>query len=168
VRLSDLLRCIQREPRPADAPGSDDAHAWLPYHLAECSRNEYFRGLSREFFHRRLSEGGCVVMLDGLDEAPDRPTREMLSRLIEHAAEQYDRCRFVVTSRPPAYTEGAVLPDFTHARIDPLSDQAVEQFLGRWCGSLYSEHPAAGDQHARNCCAPSNCVRKSARWSAIR
>jgi formylglycine-generating enzyme required for sulfatase activity len=149
VRLSDLLRCIQRTPRAADAPGRDDAHAWLPYHLAECSRNEYFRGLSREFFHRRLSEGRCVVMLDGLDEAPDRPTREMLSRLIEHAADQYNRCRFVVTSRPPAYTEGAVLPDFTHARIDPLSDQAVEQFLGRWCGALYSDHPAAADQHCQ-------------------
>jgi predicted NACHT family NTPase len=88
-------------------------------------------------------------MLDGLDEAPDRPAREMLSRLIEHAADQYNRCRFVVTSRPPAYTEGAVLPDFTHARIDPLSDQAVEQFLGRWCGALYSDHPAAADQHCQ-------------------
>jgi hypothetical protein len=59
VRLSDLLRCIQRTPRAADAPGRDDAHAWLPYHLAECSRNEYFRGLSREFFHRRLAEARC-------------------------------------------------------------------------------------------------------------
>lgn len=149
VRLSDLLRCIRRTPRAVDAPGRDDAYAWLAYHLAESSRNDYFRGLSREFFHRRLDEGRCVVMLDGLDEAPDRPSREMLSRLIEHAAQQYDRCRFVVTSRPPAYTEGTVLPDFTHARIDPLSDQAVEQFLSCWCDVLYSDHPTAAVQHAQ-------------------
>jgi predicted NACHT family NTPase len=86
-------------------------------------------------------------MLDGLDEAPDRVTRETLSRLIENAAHHYEGCRFIVTSRPPAYTDGAVLPDFSHARIDPLSDEAVRDFLSRWCGALYGDHHAAAREH---------------------
>ena len=40
------------------------------------------------------------VLLDGLDEAPDRMLRERLARLIESAAAAFRGCRFVVTSRP--------------------------------------------------------------------
>jgi hypothetical protein len=40
-----------------------------------------------------------------------------------------------------------VLPEFAHAQIDPLSDEAVETFLLRWCESLYVESKTMAAEH---------------------
>jgi predicted NACHT family NTPase len=98
------------------------------------------------FFQRQL-ETGCTVLLDGLDETPDRKAREAVSRLVQEAARAYNNCRFAVTSRPAAYSEEVVLAEFVHARIEPLSDDAVATFLRRWCEALYTDSPAAAERH---------------------
>ena len=133
-------------PNQGAAPEGDDAPDWLPHYLAAAGRSNGW-SLDAAFFRQLLEAGHCTVLLDGLDEAPDRPIRERISRLIENVTRAYARCRFVVTSRPAAYTGEAVLPDFAHARIDPLADEAVETFLTRWCQAVYVESQKAADEH---------------------
>lgn len=87
------------------------------------------------------------MLLDGLDEAPDRVSRQRLSKIIENAARTYGKCRFVVTSRPSGYTSEVGLPGFAHATINPLSDEAVETFLTRWCEALYADNREAACRH---------------------
>ena len=149
VRLNELNEHIVRHRNDSSAPTGDASPAWLPHCLAAASQENGW-GLDGEFFRWQLEGGLCTVLLDGLDEAPDRIARERLSRLIENAAGPYRGCRLVVTSRPTGYTGEARLSDFAHARIDPLSDQAVETFLSRWCEALYMENPEAAREHCTN------------------
>ena len=43
--------------------------------------------LTFDFFCTQLKAGLCTVLLDGLDEAPDRISRQRLSKIIENARE---------------------------------------------------------------------------------
>ena len=52
-----------------------------------------------------------------------------------------------MTSRPAAYLGQTVLPGFTQTRIEPLSEEAVETFLARWCDAVYVSQPDAARQH---------------------
>ena len=70
-------------------------------------------------------------MLDGLDEAPSEPDRERLSSLVEHAAQAFHACRFVLTSRPAAYHHRAVLSDFHQVTIDALDDDSDGLIYGQ-------------------------------------
>jgi formylglycine-generating enzyme required for sulfatase activity len=138
LRVADLAQHLQRPTHAAPPPASQDAASWLPHYLAAAGVDHGW-GLDYAFFRRQLDEGLATVMLDGLDEAPNRVVRERIARLIENAVQTYGKCRFVVSTRPAAYTGEALLPGFAHATIDPLSDDAVAAFLGRWCGALYPE-----------------------------
>lgn len=128
----------QQHAMQTDAPPQqDDAARWLPYVLGKRSADEYW-GLDEAFFRDQL-EAGCTVLIDGLDEASDRRVRERVSRLIEKWRTTFNRCRFVVTSRPTAYRDQVVLAGFAEARIDPLSTEAVNTFLTKWCGRLHHD-----------------------------
>jgi len=146
VRIGELAQHLLRDAHETVPPTGDHTPAWLPHYLGAVGKSCSW-GLDAGFFRQQLEGGRCTVLLDGLDEAPDRVMRERLSRLIENVTKTYSNCRFVVTSRPVAYIGEVVLPDFAHARIDPLSDQAVETFLSRWCEAVYSESQRAAETH---------------------
>ncbi len=146
VRIGDLAQHLLRDTHGTVPPAGDNAPAWLPHYLGAASEANSW-GLDADFFRQQLEGGRCTVLLDGLDEAPDRSLRERLSRLIENVTTAYIGCRFVVTSRPGAYTGEVVLPDFAYARIDPLSDQSVETFLSRWCEAVYSASQGVAQAH---------------------
>ena len=148
VRLVDLAEYIARvraNRSPAQPPTAESA-AWLAHYLAALGEAEGW-GLAEGFFRTRLEVGACVLF-DGLDEAPDRPSRETCSRLIEALARTYPDSRLIVTSRPGAYTGEARLPGFEHARIEPLEDEAIGVFLQRWCGALYPEGTDEAEAHS--------------------
>jgi formylglycine-generating enzyme required for sulfatase activity len=146
VRVSEWAQHLVLHGNDPAAPTGEDAPAWLTHYLTAASKANKW-GLDVGFFEQQLEGGLGTVLLDGLDEAPDLMVRERLSRLIENVARAYQGCRFVLTCRPAAYTGAVILPDFTHARIDPLSDEAVETFLFRWCTSLYQESAEAAREH---------------------
>lgn len=148
VRLSDLAQHLLRDAYQTSPPAGKDVPGWLPHYLGAASEASSL-GLDAGFFRQQLEDGRCAVLLDGLDEAPDRLLRERMSRLIENATRAYRGCRFVVTSRPAAYTGEVVLPDFAHARIDPLSDEAIKTFLSRWCEAVYAGSDKASQEHLR-------------------
>ena len=148
IRIAKLLQHMQnaREAGLRDAPTTDDAPAWLP-HFLTTSNKDANSGLSESFFKNKLQDGACILLLDGLDEAPNRRDRETVARLFERATQAYENCRFVVTTRPQAYTGGAVLAAFPQVQIDPLETGAIETFLQRWSEVLFHESAERAKQH---------------------
>jgi formylglycine-generating enzyme required for sulfatase activity len=119
---------------PADASSPD----WIPLFLGAQS-DEKNRGLSADYFRAKLKAGDCHVLIDGLDETPDEASRERLAKLIREAAAAFDRCRFVVTSRP----EGKVpIQGFEEALIGDLEPEAIRAFLAKLAKQLYQDDGA--------------------------
>jgi len=148
IRVADLNQHIRRHlaARTPSAPTNPSAPAWLAHFLGEQGR-EFAWGTSEEFFRRLLSDGS-LVLLDGLDEAPDRTEREQLAKLFENATRAYGACRFAVTTRPQAYSGEAVLAGFEHRHIAPLEPEAIETFLKRWSEALFPQDADRAAKHA--------------------
>ncbi|MCB9765601.1 MAG: SUMF1/EgtB/PvdO family nonheme iron enzyme [Alphaproteobacteria bacterium] len=81
-----------------------------------------------ELLRARAAEGGLVVLLDGLDEAPDVPkARNQVGRIANSVA----RCCVVVSSRKADYD---YLPgDFRELELLPLDESGQNELLSRYC-----------------------------------
>ena len=106
---------------------------------------EYFReydlGLPADFFQRRLREGGCLLLLDGLDEVADRDLRaqvaQMVSAFIRHYARQGNR--FGLASRPKGYDEvAAYLPRPVIGWVQPLQPEGRDTLVTKLLSVLES------------------------------
>jgi formylglycine-generating enzyme required for sulfatase activity len=148
LRISDLTQHFASFTGEPSAPQGDDTPAWLLHFLRAASKANHW-DLDVDFFRAQLERGRCTVLLDGLDEAPDEVARQRVTRWIENVTKTYGNCRWVVTTRPSSYTGSAQLADFAHARIDPLSDEAVATFLSHWCSRLYPDSGTAATEHCR-------------------
>lgn len=98
---------------------------------------------------KQLREKTIVLLLDGLDEAPNRMRREEMARLFENATTECNVCRFVLTSRPGSYIGKATLAGFQEVRVEGLEDKAVDAFLGHWSQSLFPEDRLGAEKHCR-------------------
>jgi hypothetical protein len=148
IRVADLIHHIDEARAGAGNVACPDCEdpVWIGRFLA--TRNTTFGwGLGSEFFVDKLNSGAAVVMLDGLDEAPERHKREHASRLFEHATREYGKSRFVVTTRPQSYSGRALLADFHEARIEALDEEAVHTFLDRWCRGIYPDSRQMAEEH---------------------
>ena len=147
IRISELAEHIEAScGQKRGEPTIKTSPAWLAHFLA-ANCGDKGAGLDREFFETKIKDGPAVVLLDGLDETPTREQREGIAELVSKAAGEYRKSRFVVTSRPPAFEGGAVLPEFEQVSIDPLEDEAIEGFLRRWCEALFSGSERQAAQH---------------------
>jgi hypothetical protein len=146
IRIAELAEHVRACRHRHEGPALAAAPGWLPHWLAARSA-EFGWGLDAAFFERKLKDGEAAVLLDGLDEAPGRTEREAMARLLENATRAYDKCSFLITTRPLAYQGQAVLADFETVHIAPLEPEAIGAFLGRWCGALFSENPASSASH---------------------
>jgi formylglycine-generating enzyme required for sulfatase activity len=165
VRIADLWEHIQqsrRSQRPR-GPAGEDSPAWLPDFLQ--AKNEEFNwGLEDGFFRRKLEGGGCLLMLDGLDEAPGAVERESMSRLFEQATHAFHSCRFIVTTRPVSYVGLSVLEGFETARIEPLETSSIDRFLEHWCTGLF---PGSAELAGRHLGELSEALRERAEIRAM-
>ena len=143
LRVGDLESHIQncRKHNHGGAPTTDHHPQWLAHCLAEAGT------LDVKFVEAKLTQPGTTVLLDGLDEATNATSRESLARLVEGAVGAYPQCRFVVTTRPMAYTGKAKLPGFHEVRIADLERDAVAAFLGHWSHGLYPGDPKGEQAH---------------------
>jgi formylglycine-generating enzyme required for sulfatase activity len=141
IRVGALSRYIsQYTDRPGFAcPTEKDSPQWLLHYLESLSE-EFKWKLSKDDFDSELEEGRCMILLDGLDEAPSREVRVHLSRLAGNLVKAYPKCQVVLTSRPAALADGAdaVPLDFQTVEISLLDDRGIEDFLTRWCSILYA------------------------------
>ena len=93
-----------------------------------------------EYLRYALETGGCLMLLDGLDEVGDDPQGDVLMRAkivqnVQDFADGWctDRSnRIVVSSRIEGYWDGP-LADFDHAELSPLQfPDEVRDFLLHW------------------------------------
>ena len=146
VSIADWIDFIERAKARHNGPLADGA-GWLPEYLGARAEDAN-QGLAATDFRRLFKEGAAMVLLDGLDEAPDHLQRQGTVRLIEQLARAFPDCPVVVTSRPAAYQDKAVLAGFAHTRIDALDNASIRGFLDRWSRALFPEHPVKAKAHA--------------------
>jgi len=146
VRVSELLAHIAAAGSRQQGPLSPDAPLWIPHFLGTTCIDSGLE-LDQGYFQDALESGNCLVMLDGLDEAPTDEQRKSISRLAEQASNTFGRCRFVVTTRPAAYKHEVVLSGFTQVQVDSLEKEAIDKFLTRWCEALFPENPQQAVKH---------------------
>lgn len=78
----------------------------------------------------RLEEGGCLVLLDGLDEVSSE-SRLDVTRWLEDFAAAYRENRFVVTSRIFGYA-GVSLPQAATVVLRPFTGEQVRTYVVAW------------------------------------
>ncbi|HEX9945377.1 MAG TPA: SUMF1/EgtB/PvdO family nonheme iron enzyme [Thermoanaerobaculia bacterium] len=99
----------------------------LPALLA---RSSPVRQVPAGYPERWLKRGGCLVLLDGLDEVLDEARHAQAVEEIERLAADYPDNRYVVTCRVAGWHNQ--LPGFHTYEIQPFTGDDVRRFLGAW------------------------------------
>lgn len=121
-------------------PVEDDSPEWLVLFIEKMGVENNW-GLSADAIREKLKEGNCLILIDGLDEAPDVSIREKVLSLATRTINAYNECKVVVTTRPIALTDTRLPSGFAEVQIAPLDDQSIDVFLSRWCKALYADAP---------------------------
>lgn len=103
------------------------------------------------WFEEQLRHG-ALVLLDGLDEVPDRTDRAKVARWIDQQIRVYPRSRFVITSRPSGYYETPLShPRRSILRMQSFTPDQRREFLEKWFTADFSrfERSAEGRRRAR-------------------
>jgi hypothetical protein len=105
--------------------------------------NAYDYQISAENLEQQLlNSNNFYIMFDGLDEVPTDSGRATISRLIEDFVKQYEKSRFVVTSRIRAYTGDTILKGkFTRCEIQPFDNSDRVEFIRNWVALLFRIPP---------------------------
>ncbi|MET8132782.1 NACHT domain-containing protein [Streptomyces sp. NPDC005251] len=81
---------------------------------------------------RVLGHGRGLLLVDGLDEIPERD-REHTRRWLRELLDAYPGNQWLVTSRPSAVREDWLAPDgFTELVLSPMTGDDVAAFIRRW------------------------------------
>src|ERR1035438_9108702 len=107
---------------------------WIASHL----------GIALELVMAALDEKRAVLLVDGMDEAPEELRRRLVVALARLTS-QYTQMPVIVTSRPagaPGEIESC-LPRFLHFRLTDFTDDEVNTFVDKWC--LAAERSARPD-----------------------
>lgn len=140
LRVVDLDHFITKCEHAAGMPTLPDSPAWIAHLLASLDH-----GLDADFFLRKLKSPDTIVLVDGLDEAPNETRRRAIAALLSKAAEY--PCSFVVTTRPGADVGFARPASFVTEELAGLEDESVERFLRDWSGFLFPDDTAAAELH---------------------
>lgn len=137
IGAAALSKYIANPPK-ISVPATATSPEWIPLFLGtQCA--EHNRGLEADYFRALLRNGGCQLLIDGMDETPDETSRKQMATLISDAAAAFDKCQFVVTSRPEGKTP---IADFDEARIDDLEPATIRWFLAKLAKHLYQKDDA--------------------------
>ncbi len=143
IGAASLAEHIRKSKAGPAGPADTHDPEWLILYLEAASEHANWQ-LDAQFFRDHLRDG-CLLLLDGLDEIPDRTRRKSVARLLEQAARAYKKTRIVATSRPPAYGGETVIPGFETIQIADLDQSAIETFVSKWCSALYPAKPTAAE-----------------------
>jgi len=126
--LRDFARYLEKECPDVGADGPKLLLDYLRLYFANQNL-----ALLADFFESRLTNGECVVLLDGVDEVASMVTRQRAARIIERFTLAYPANRYVVTSRVVGYTSGARLgADYAITTVRDFTDDDVARFARHW------------------------------------
>ncbi|MFD5819807.1 NACHT domain-containing protein [Streptomyces sp. NPDC127038] len=116
------LRTLVRRPDGLPAPDAFLSAVRIPFHATQPD------GWS----DRVLGQGRALLLVDGLDEIPERD-REHTRRWLRELLDAYPGNQWLVTSRPSAVREDWLASDgFTELVLPPMSGDDVTAFIRRW------------------------------------
>jgi len=102
----------------------------------ELSVREGFN-LSKDDFLIKAEDGSLLWLLDSLDELPSDEIREIVVEVVDKATQKWDKCGFVLTSRPLPIRSKSIPLEFTRVEIDPWTEEEIKGFLQAWTSVLY-------------------------------
>lgn len=119
-------------------PGPED----LPYLLTKAIGKP-----PGDWVYATLKDGRGLVLLDGIDEVPDRQRADIWQSIRDYF-ETYPDSLFIVSSRPDA-VEPEYLPLFgaARARIQPMDPTDRERFIEHWHEAVAVELSLRGQPH---------------------
>ncbi|MDW8406051.1 NACHT domain-containing protein, partial [Chloroflexus sp.] len=127
ARLTELLPLVQQQ--SASGVTADRLRDALACHLAQKYR------LRAEVVQGWIKRGGCLIMLDGLDETGDAERRRFVIDLINALAQAYQsQNRLLVASRPFDGLER--LRGFQTGHLRPLDSDDIRRFLNQYFRAL--------------------------------
>jgi hypothetical protein len=109
--------------RELGSPGAESLTALL-------ARSSPLRKVPAGYPERWLQRGGCIVLLDGLDEVLDEAGHARAVEEIERMVAEYPDNHYVVTCRVAGWRNQ--LPAFRSYEIQPFNGDDVRRFLGVW------------------------------------
>ena len=84
-----------------------------------------------KWFEGQLSDGCCLILLDGLDEVGNRNVRRKVVAWVEDQMAAYGQNCFVMTSRPFGYRDNT-LSSVAVLEVRPFTAMQVERFVHNW------------------------------------
>lgn len=131
VRI-DLREFAQSLPLDAKKGNADMLWQHITSRLAERNQSEFAGTL-----YQALQQGQCLVMLDGLDEVPEKDLRHIVRDAIADFADTHSRSRFIATCRVLSYTDPAWrLSSFPDVTLAPLCRSSIDAFISGWYAAL--------------------------------
>nr|WP_083467211.1 NACHT domain-containing protein [Kibdelosporangium sp. MJ126-NF4]CEL21995.1 hypothetical protein [Kibdelosporangium sp. MJ126-NF4]CTQ92775.1 hypothetical protein [Kibdelosporangium sp. MJ126-NF4] len=105
------------------------------------------------WFTQKLTDGDCVVLLDGLDEVARKQDRQLVADWVERQIKRFPRNDFVITSRPHGYLATPV-NGATALRVQSFTDDQVRAFVRGWYLAverhINQDGPEAADRKAES------------------
>ena len=137
-----LDKCCDAKAQQIGDPRAGTLAGFIPWYL---QRRNPALALSEDFFDRLLMGGGCLLMLDGLDEVVSRSQRGQVRGEVERLVQTvYPGNRVIVTARESGYSDEAVFSDkFTRLDVQDLDAAQIAALVEKWCRHLYRANVAA-------------------------
>lgn len=129
-KLPDLLPILLFLRDHAKAIGGEESYGLIEAIKADLA---HFKGQQPPtgWFEGYLERGGCLLLLDGLDEVADPELRRQVVAWAEDQMAAFGKNRFVVTSRPSGYRDNP-LEGVTVLDVRPFTASQVETFVHNW------------------------------------
>jgi hypothetical protein len=89
--------------------------------------------------HDLMRRGKAILLIDGVDELPEGPRRELAREWLHELVETYPNAIYVVTSRSPAIHEPWPDKTFAIAELQPMRMEDIESFVSRWYDAISEE-----------------------------
>jgi formylglycine-generating enzyme required for sulfatase activity len=113
---------------------------------------------SKTTLSEQVKRGGCLLLLDGLDEAGSDSRRAYLAELLDNLVRRYPQNRYVVASRTTGYGGRVQLGSFAEWHLAALEPEETRALLDKWFGAVYAKR-AASRRAARSDDAESQSAR---------
>jgi HEAT repeat protein/energy-coupling factor transporter ATP-binding protein EcfA2 len=100
-----------------------------------------FPGITATFISEALSNGQCLLLLDGLDEVFNHKARQRLLEAIEAFASTacYAENLCILTTRPYGFQQLNLRADFQRAEVQPFTPEDVAHFIQHWYDTAYAQ-----------------------------
>jgi hypothetical protein len=153
VRNTALELCGRRRPLPILMYLRDHAAMILAGSPPDLSRVATSAGwldgkVPAEWVSQCLDRGGCVVLLDGLDEVADEADRGRVVAWIQRQVQRYPDNRWVVTSRPHGY-RSSPLPAAEMLQVRRFTGEQISRFLHGWYTAIEGRAANGASPHVR-------------------